>query len=301
MSYFLAPSLVSLRDEINRAHPNRDKTSDGWIGDASHAARVSDHNPDYNAGGIVRAIDVDKDGIDTAKLLRVAIACPSTEYVIWNSRIYGRWSGFKAEVYTGTNPHDKHMHISIRHTAAAATARKWGYSGSTTPAPTTPKLTQAQIDARTRDRITTLVDQVLAGSWGNGDVRIARLKASNYNPTIVQDGVNRRLGRTTTTTPAVPAKKSNVEIAREVIAGKWGNNPERGQKLLAAGYSPTAVQAEVNKLLGGARPAPVRLSVRTLAEQVIAGKWGNGPDRQRRLTAAGYDYAAVQAEVNRLL
>lgn len=301
MSYFLAPSLVSLRDEINRAHPNRDKTSDGWIGDASHAARVSDHNPDYSAGGIVRAIDVDKDGIDTAKLLRVAIACPSTEYVIWNRRIYGRWSGFKAEVYTGSNPHDKHMHISIRHTSTAAAARKWGYSGSTAaPAPTT-RLTQAQIDARTRDRIGTLVDQVLAGSWGNGDTRIARLKAANYNPAIVQDGVNRRLGRTSTTGTPAPAKKSNLEIAREVLAGKWGNNPERGQKLLAAGYSPTAVQAEVNKLLAGAKPKPVPLSVRTLAEQVIAGKWGNGPERERRLTAAGYNYAAVQAEVNRLL
>lgn len=42
-------------------------------------------------------------------------------------------------------------------------------------------------------------------------------------------------------------------------------------------------------------------SVATLAAEVIAGKWGTGEDRKRRLTAAGYSYADVQAEVNREL
>src|SRR5690606_29069239 len=60
MSYYLAPSLVKLRDLINQNWPNRDKSSDGWIGDPSHQARKSDHNPDYSAGGVVRAIDVDE-------------------------------------------------------------------------------------------------------------------------------------------------------------------------------------------------------------------------------------------------
>lgn len=41
--------------------------------------------------------------------------------------------------------------------------------------------------------------------------------------------------------------------------------------------------------------------VETLAREVIAGNWGNGDDRKNRLTAAGYDYAAVQARVNQLL
>ncbi len=36
-----------------------------------------------------------------------------------------------------------------------------------------------------------------------------------------------------------------------------------------------------------------------LAEEVIAGQWGNGSDRKKRLTAAGYDYNAVQQMVNR--
>lgn len=42
-------------------------------------------------------------------------------------------------------------------------------------------------------------------------------------------------------------------------------------------------------------------SVETIAKEVIDGKWGNGTERKSKLTAAGYDYAAVQKQVNILL
>ena len=45
-------------------------------------------------------------------------------------------------------------------------------------------------------------------------------------------------------------------------------------------------------------PAPVKKSNEEIADEVIAGKWGNGQERYDRLTTAGYDYAAVQAIVN---
>ncbi len=48
-------------------------------------------------------------------------------------------------------------------------------------------------------------------------------------------------------------------------------------------------------------PAPVLKSVSEIADEVIAGKWGNGSDRQKNLENAGYNYAEVQAEVNRKL
>lgn len=41
-------------------------------------------------------------------------------------------------------------------------------------------------------------------------------------------------------------------------------------------------------------------SIREIAEEVKNGNWGNGRERKRRLQAAGYDYAAVQREVNRI-
>lgn len=46
---------------------------------------------------------------------------------------------------------------------------------------------------------------------------------------------------------------------------------------------------------------PVKLDLITIAQQVIAGQWGNGQDRINALTAAGYDADAVQAEVDKLL
>lgn len=41
-------------------------------------------------------------------------------------------------------------------------------------------------------------------------------------------------------------------------------------------------------------------SVDELAKEVLAGKWGSGSDRKKRLTEAGYDYDAVQKRVNEL-
>lgn len=50
----------------------------------------------------------------------------------------------------------------------------------------------------------------------------------------------------------------------------------------------------------GTAAAPIK-SIEELAREVIRGEWGNGQDRVNRLTAAGYDYHAVQARVNTLL
>ena len=41
-------------------------------------------------------------------------------------------------------------------------------------------------------------------------------------------------------------------------------------------------------------------TITQVAREVLKGKWGNGSDRKKRLTEAGYDYEAVQKEVNRL-
>ena len=49
------------------------------------------------------------------------------------------------------------------------------------------------------------------------------------------------------------------------------------------------------------KPAPAKKTVEQLADEVIAGKWDNGAERERKLTAAGYDYNAVQKRVNEKL
>lgn len=96
-------------------------------------------------------------------------------------------------------------------------------------------------------------------------------------------------------------KKTVAQLAVEVLAGTWGVDPQRSQRLRAAGYNPDAVQNEVNRRLGRGAPTSHRLTVHQVALEVIDGKWGNGADRQHRLQQAGYNYAAVQTEVNRLV
>jgi hypothetical protein len=68
-----------------------------------------------------------------------------------------------------------------------------------------------------------------------------------------------------------------------------------------------SIADEVNSRLGSAStPAPApessdSKSVDDIALEVIRGDWGNGADRKNRLTAAGYDYAVLQARVNAIL
>lgn len=94
-----------------------------------------------------------------------------------------------------------------------------------------------------------------------------------------------------------PPRKSNEVVAQEVIAGAWGNGDDRKNRLTAAGYDFNAIQAIVNQKVS-TPAAPPRLSNEQIADQVIAGAWGNGDDRRNRLAGAGYDYNAVQAIVN---
>lgn len=113
-----------------------------------------------------------------------------------------------------------------------------------------------------------------------------------------------RGGGSSPTPPPSPGGKSIHELAQEVIAGNWGNNPDRANRLRAAGYDPAAVQAEVNRILGGGgspAPAPDRKTNEQLADEVLRGVWGNGDERRRRLTEAGYNYDAVQTVVNQRL
>lgn len=56
--------------------------------------------------------------------------------------------------------------------------------------------------------------------------------------------------------------------------------------------------AKYVKASGAPAPAPARKSDEQLADEVIAGQWGNGDDRRNRLAQAGYDPDAVQAIVN---
>ena len=74
------------------------------------------------------------------------------------------------------------------------------------------------------------------------------------------------------------------------------HNPGRVGKALADG-----ICAYFGISAATEEPAEDKKTISQIADEVIAGKWGNGTARKTKLEAAGYDYDAVQAEVNKKL
>lgn len=141
MTWRMARGLDALLGEVNRSAPQRNRASDGGIGDAAHASRASDHNPwvkDAAGVGVVRARDFSHDprgGLDGAELaqflsrrLGVHPALGAGAYVIWNRRIISTdrlAEGWRP--YAGSNPHTSHVHLSVaRHGYDSLAAWGWG-------------------------------------------------------------------------------------------------------------------------------------------------------------------------------
>jgi hypothetical protein len=125
---------VTLRDQVNKKWPKRDKASDGWIGDPAHAARLSDHNPDSR--GWVHALDIDEDlgGVKVknkwqarrlANQLRryAASGLPGAgriKYVVYENRLAsGTYASKWWQWRPGNWGHEYHIHVSF--TKAAET------------------------------------------------------------------------------------------------------------------------------------------------------------------------------------
>lgn len=95
--------------------------------------------------------------------------------------------------------------------------------------------------------IEEIVSEVIAGKWGNGTDRKARLTNAGYNYNEIQDKVNEKLlGKTNA---SKKTGKTIDELAKEVIKGLWGNGADRKNRLTSAGYDYNAVQNRVNQIL----------------------------------------------------
>lgn len=96
-----------------------------------------------------------------------------------------------------------------------------------------------------------------------------------------------------------PSVNKHVEVSVKGVLysdGKKVSNPN-SQKYF--GWGEYCATARVVEFVKDPTPAPAKKTNEQIADEVIAGKWGNGVDRKNRLIAAGYDYNAVQAIVNR--
>jgi len=124
MKPILCKAGQQLREQFDDTFPDRDRRSDGWVGDTRHSARPSDHNPDKQTG-TVRAIDVDRDVSGTAKpdlmpdiadqirLYAKADKSKRISYIIFAGKIASSKKGWAFRPYSGINAHDHHLHVSF--------------------------------------------------------------------------------------------------------------------------------------------------------------------------------------------
>ena len=116
---------VTLRNQVNKRWPKRDKRSDGWIGDKAHAGRQSDHNTD--ARGLVHALDIDadldpKDPGAAQRLANQIVAYAASgipganriKYVVFNDQIASGTYANSMWKWRGSGyGHMHHIHVSF--------------------------------------------------------------------------------------------------------------------------------------------------------------------------------------------
>jgi hypothetical protein len=292
-NWILVPCLVTLRDEFNRLAPDRDKKSDGSVGDTSHAAKPSDHNPDETGNtptedsdrrNEVHAIDVDdqlrKSGWTMDRCLDIIIdrhrdgRDDRLQNVIYNRRIWSRSWGWTARPYTGTNAHTEHAHFSARYTTAQESdTSPWGLlEEDVTKTEFNAWMTEWARSAVGREALAVAVLAWDPGVDANGHVRPGGVP----NPDPVGAKTNPTFG-------------PNYALHRAVVAATLGYEiRERVDN----------VQAAVNALVKSQPAAPVGTQV---SPQRALDALGNGLSDAEAAAALRAALGDRAAEVGRLL
>ncbi len=116
----IAKCLSTLRSQANELWPNRNKSSDGTIGDTAHQGRESDHNPWVKDGdvGVITAMDLTHDpkhGCDAERVVDALLLSKEarSKYIIWNRRIVSsEVAPWMWRHYAGSNPHNEHVNLA---------------------------------------------------------------------------------------------------------------------------------------------------------------------------------------------
>jgi hypothetical protein len=104
------PAAIAVLRQATAICPLRMKASDGLLPSKAHIHQNpnSDHNTGY-------AVDLTHDklgGIDCFLLFQKLQEDPRVSYLIFQGKIWSQEKGLRE--YTGSNKHNKHLHISIK-------------------------------------------------------------------------------------------------------------------------------------------------------------------------------------------
>ena len=104
------PAAIAVLRQATKIAPSRSKVSDGLLPSKAH--QEQNPNSDHNSG---LAVDLTHDparGIDCHDLYEQLKRDKRVKYLIFKGQIWIPGRGDKP--YTGSNPHNKHLHISIK-------------------------------------------------------------------------------------------------------------------------------------------------------------------------------------------
>ena len=204
MAWRLAKSLETLRTEVNAKWPSRSKASDGTIaGDDHHVANPdSDHEPWVKDGamGVVTAMDITHDpanGPDSEQLAETLRQSqdPRIKYIISNRKIASsEISPWQWRPYNGKNPHNHHVHISVKSDKSLYDAtQSWAIANVAPPAPGhVPGNTRPTVRRGSTGDAVKRVQELLGLTPVDGrfDEKVdAAVKAAQERAGIVADGI----------------------------------------------------------------------------------------------------------------
>jgi hypothetical protein len=112
------PAAIAVLRQATKIAPSRSKVSDGLLPSKAHLAQ--NPNSDHNTG---LAVDLTHDparGIDCHDIYEELKKDKRVKYLIFKGKIWIPGRGDKP--YTGSNPHNKHLHISIKDTCGNDTS-----------------------------------------------------------------------------------------------------------------------------------------------------------------------------------
>lgn len=211
-------SLLVLRDQVNAFAPNRDRASDGLVGDAAHQATTSDHNPhDVDGVGrdIVTALDLTHDpagGFDSYRFAETLRRNRDRriKYVISNGRMFSSYATssyapFAWRPYSGADQHTGHVHVSVLDAPISDTRTLWNLDGLDDD------MTPAEFVAE-YDKNGTFTKRTQAAAWGYQDAGQPNAHDILLKPDGELRGTLRRVAAGVDALKAAPAS-ATVDVA----------------------------------------------------------------------------------------
>ena len=119
------PAAIAVLRQATALWPKRKKASDGLLPSAAHIKQSP--NSDHNTGLAVDLTHDPNKGVDCKDIYERLQQDGRDKYLIFKGKIWNQEDGER--VYKGSNPHDKHLHISIKDKYANDDSNWFGWMG----------------------------------------------------------------------------------------------------------------------------------------------------------------------------